>query len=64
MITFIEKPILARELLRISEKNSTSDDERQFVASIIQEFSTDRMFNSLCADRTAALIDLINRHSD
>jgi hypothetical protein len=64
MITFIEKPILARELLRISEKNSTSDDERQFVASIIQEFSSDRMFNSLCADRTAALIDLINRHSN
>ena len=38
MITFIEKPILAKELLRISEKHTTSDDERQFVALIIQEF--------------------------
>ena len=64
MISFIEKPILARELLRISEKNSTSDDERQFVASIIQEFSSDRLFKSISADKTAALIDLINRHID
>jgi len=64
MITFIEKPILARELLRISEKHTTPDDERQFVASIIQEFSSDRTLTSICADRTAALIDLINRHSD
>ncbi|GDX39407.1 hypothetical protein LBMAG20_16220 [Methylocystaceae bacterium] len=64
MITFIEKPILARELLRISEKHTTSEDERQFVASIIQEFSSDRTFNSICAEKTEALIDLINRHSD
>ena len=64
MITFIEKPILARELLRISEKSTTSDDERQFVTSFIQEFSSDRMFNTICAEKTAVLIDLINRHSD
>lgn len=62
MISFIEKPILTDELLRISEKDSIFDHDRRFALSLISEFACDRNFNTLGHEKTEILIDLLNRH--